>query len=319
MGSDPIALPLLEWMVGPAGSELLEITAIYTQPDRAVGRGQKIVANGIKTWAMERNIPVRQPAKLTDEVRAELAGDQPDVAVVMAYGHILRESFITTPRLGTLNLHASILPDYRGASPIQSAIIRGDDETGVALMRIVKELDAGPVADIERVPIAPLDTALEIEAKLANACVPLVARNMPKLVSGTMEFAAQDHSQASFCRKLTKADGALDFRTAATVLAARINGLHPWPGCRVEIKGQIIRIGLAEAASGEGPPGRVIAIDRTALVIGTGRGVLRLLRLQRPGGRMLPAAEFLRGFPLDLGDTLPSQSMPTLVKSAKSS
>src|SRR5207302_4888394 len=144
--------------------------------DRATGRGQKVQPNGIKEWALARNLPVLQPEKLTPEVRHELAGFNADVALVMAYGHILKDDFIATPRLGTLNLHTSLLPKYRGASPIQTAIASGDRETGVTLMRIVRQLDAGPVADCERVAVAPLDTAADIEAKLSTACVPLLAR-----------------------------------------------------------------------------------------------------------------------------------------------
>ena len=153
MGSDAIALPMLDWLRGE-GATVAQIVAVFTQPDRPVGRGQKVVANGIKQWALSHDLPVHQPEKLTEDVRAELAALLPDVALVMAYGHILREAFITTPRLGTLNLHASLLPRFRGASPIQCAVASGAAETGVALMRIVRELDAGPVADVETVAAA---------------------------------------------------------------------------------------------------------------------------------------------------------------------
>src|SRR5476651_1655619 len=152
----------------------------------------------------------------------------------MAYGHILRDEFIATPRLGTLNLHTSLLPKYRGASPIQAAIASGERETGVSLMRIVRQLDAGPVADVERVPIASLDTAEEVEAKLAAATVPLVARALPRLRDGALTFRPQDDAAATYCRRLEKADGALDFSAPARTLAARVNGLFPWPGCRSE-------------------------------------------------------------------------------------
>ena len=178
----------------------------------------------------------------------------------MAYGHILRDAFIATPRLGTLNLHTSLLPKYRGASPIQTAIANGETETGVSLMRIVRELDAGPVADVEHVPISPRDTALDVEAKLAAACVPLLARTLPALAAGTLKFLEQDHSAATFCRKLQKEDGVLDFTAPAAVLAARINGLNPWPGCTVEIAGQMVKLGLADTvgqSTGDWPPGTI--------------------------------------------------------------
>lgn len=316
MGSDPIALPLLESLIGEAGRKQVELVGVYTQPDRAVGRGQRVVPNAIKTWALAQGIEVRQPTKLTEQECADLAGLTPDVSLVMAYGHILRDAFIEAPRFGTLNLHASLLPNYRGASPIQSAILNGDSKTGISLMRIVRELDAGPVADVEVVSIEKLDTALEIETKLAAACVPLVARNLSALAAGTLVFTEQSHDDATFCRKLTKSDGGLDFTASAEVLAARINGLHPWPGCRVLLDGQSVRVATAESAAGKSAPGVVAGQDDGALIVGTGDGLLRFLQLQRPGGKMLPAADFLRGFPVSPGTKIPSVDMPVLIKSS---
>lgn len=315
-GSDAIALPMLNWLA-EEGRELAEVIAVFTQPDRPVGRGQKITANAIKRWALERHITVYQPEKLVDAVRVHYALLGADVALVMAYGHILKEPFIETPRLGTFNLHASILPRYRGASPIQTAVACGERETGVAFMRMVLRLDAGPVADVERVPIAPTDSAIEVESKLAAACVPLMRRVLPGVRDGTLVFRPQDDAQATFCRKLEKSDGVLDFSVPAAMLAARINGLYPWPACSVEINGQPIKFGLAEAApvaeAASVAPGTVLAGAADALSIATGEGVLLVRQLQRPGGKMLGAAEFLRGFPIAAGTVLPSTPMPALV------
>ncbi len=315
LGSDAIALPLLEW-IASEGSAHARLIAVYTQPDRAVGRGQKIVPNAIKTWALARGLPVFQPEKLTDEVRAHYATLGADLALVMAYGHILRDAFIATPRLGTLNLHASLLPRYRGASPIQTAVANQEAETGVSLMRIVRQLDAGPVAEVERVPIAPLDTALEIEAKLAAACVPLLARTLPRIADESLTFVEQDHAQATFCRKLEKADGALDFSRPARELAARINGLFPWPACSVEWEGATLKFGLADVAETDtrrGAPGEVLSADAAGLLIASGEGVLRIRRLQRPGGKMLNASDFLRGHSIPVGTIFPSTSLRPLV------
>ena len=318
LGSDPITLPLLDWLADHARAQVA-LVAVYTQPDRPVGRGQKVVPNAIKTWALARGLPVYQPEKITAEVRADYAALAPDLALVMAYGKILRPAFIDTPRLGTLNLHASLLPAWRGASPIQTAVAAGETRTGVSLMRIVPELDAGPVADVEPVTIAPLDTALEIERKLANACVPLIARNLVALAAGTLPFVEQDHARATFCRRLVKADGALDFTAPAAALAARINGLFPWPACSFEFDGQPIKVGLADVENdaakddGAGEPGRVLGTDADGLRVATGAGILRLRRLQRPGGKMLPAGEFLRGHPIATGSVLASRPMPDLV------
>ena len=324
MGSDPIALPLLDWLAGE-GVALASIVAVYTQPDRPAGRGQKVEAGPIKQWAVAHSVAVRQPAKLMPDELAWLAAQQPDVALVLAYGHILKDDFIAAPRLGTLNLHASILPKYRGASPIQTAVAQGEPETGVTLMRVVRKLDAGPVADVARVPVAPADTALDVERKLAAACVPLLVRALPRLWEGTLTFALQDEARATYCRRLVKEDGRLDFAAPARTLVARINGLFPWPGCTVEICGVPVKLGLAEDAgvgdrgssrtegSSARLAGEVVGADSDGLLVATGEGILSLRKLQRPGGRMLSAAEFLRGFAVFPGTRLPSAPMPRLV------
>jgi methionyl-tRNA formyltransferase len=314
LGSDPIALPLLDGL-GREGSPG-KIVAVFTQPDRPAGRGQKVGANPIKAWAEARRLPVFQPEKLGAGEQAQLAALGADLALVMAYGHILRDDFIGTPVHGTLNLHTSLLPKYRGASPIQTAIAAGERTTGVTLMRIVRRLDAGPIADFESVPIGPLDTATELEARLAAACVPLVRRALPQLAAGGLAFTEQDAAEATYCRKLGKEDGGLDFAAPAATLAARINGLFPWPGCTVQAAGLSIRLGLADGAGPDvgATPGTVTGTDEAGLLVATGAGLLRLRRLQRPGGRMLPAGEFLRGFPLPPGTRLPSRPMTVLVE-----
>jgi methionyl-tRNA formyltransferase len=329
LGSDAIALPLLEWLSG-AGAKIANVVAVFTQPDRPAGRGQKVQPSAIKTWATTHGLPLFQPDKLTENLRSELAKLAPDLGLVMAYGHILRDDFIGTPRLGMLNLHTSLLPKYRGASPIQTAVANGERETGVTLMRIARRLDAGPVADVERVRIEPLETANDVETKLSHACVPLLTRALPEFAAGTLLFTPQDDSAATYCRKLEKEDGAIDFSAPAEQLAARINGLFPWPACSVEINGLPVKLGLADVADKTGrtdvqpaisdnsgrnadTPGRVLGVDEHGLLVATRIGVLRLRRLQRPGGKMLPATEFLRGFAVPAGTQLPSRQMPELV------
>jgi len=333
LGSDPIALPLLNWLwETDEARAVAQIVGVFTQPDRPVGRGQKITPNAIKQWALARGLPVYQPEALDAAALETLAALRPELSLVMAYGHILRDEFIAEPRLGTLNLHASILPAYRGASPIQTAVANGEKETGLSLMRIVRELDAGPVADVERVPVAPLDTALDVEAKLAAACVPLLARNLPLLAKGELVFREQDHAKATFCHRLQKSDGVLDFARPAAELAARINGFFPWPACSFSVGDKRVKCGLADAMlnveevvaedsaaktvlhtslaepllTSNRSPGTVLGADAEGLLISTGDGILRVRRLQRPGGQMLPAAEFLRGNPI-LADTVCGQ------------
>jgi methionyl-tRNA formyltransferase len=186
-------------------------------------------------------------------------------------------------------------------------------------MRIVRELDAGPVADREVVRIELLDTALQVEKKIAAACVPLIARALPRLISGQLHFQEQVNGDASFCRKLTKADAELDFYTPASVLAKRVNGLHPWPATQVEYKGEPLKFGLADTicqcpdSRSPSAPGEVIGLDQRGLLIATHEGILRVLRLQKPGGKMLDAAEFLRGTPIVPGVIFSSKPMEPLV------
>lgn len=316
MGSDIIALSALNFLVNWDPSRL-KLVGVFTQPDRPSGRGKKLTPNGIKEWAIAREIPVYQPEKI-GEADAEVVRDLGvELVLVMAYGHILRQSFLDLPRLGTYNLHASLLPKYRGASPIQAALAAGDSETGMTLMRMVRRLDAGPMVDKEAFPVERLETGATAEEKLAAACVPLLERSIGNLISRDVSLEEQEEERASHCRKLEKADGALDFAAPARALAHRINALHPWPGCFFEVEGQRIRIGLADYAEEEMEvkvePGTVLAAEKEGLSLATGDGVLKILRLQRPGGRLLDAGDFLRGFSLMPGSVVSSVPMSSLV------
>jgi len=315
LGSDPIALPLLDFLVSAEGARLAEVIAVYTQPDRPHGRGQKLLPGPIKEWARDHHVPVFQPDRLGPADTARLVELETDVALVMAYGQLLKEDFIAAARRGTFNLHTSLLPRYRGASPATSAIASGDAETGVTFMRIVRQLDAGATADVERRPIGPHDTTATMEAALGLAAVPLTERCLSLLQEGDLRFTDQDESRVSYCRRLNKDDGALDFSQPAAMLARRVNALMPWPGCAVEWAGTPLKIGLAEASlePAAGVPGTILGADPHALKVATGAGVLNLLRLQRPGGKMLPAADFLRGCPIQVGVVFPSRPMPDLV------
>ena len=320
LGSDAIALPLLDWLAGE-GRSAAELVGVFTQPDRAAGRGLAVLPGAVKSWALGRGIPVFQPERPGPAEERQLEVLRPDAALVMAYGHILRVEFLSIPPLGMLNLHASLLPKFRGASPIQSAVASGERLTGVSLMRIERRVDAGPVADCEPAAIDPLDTAAQVEAKVAAACVPLCARSLPKLAGGSLHFERQQEALATYCRKLSKEDGVLDFHSPSAVLAARVNGLFPWPGCSVELAGVPVKIGLADAPAAPAPavpaaPGAVLGADGRGLLVAASPGVVRLLRLQRPGGRMLPAVEFLRGFPVQPGTQIESRPMPELVRPA---
>jgi len=314
MGSDPIALPALNAILqGRCGP--IELIAVYTQPDKPRGRGKKIEANAIKLWSHENGIPVLQPNRVDKSVRLEIEAIGTDSILIMAYGHLLSQALIDTPPLGIWNLHTSLLPKYRGASPIQSAIASGDAVTGVSFMQVIKEMDAGPVLDVEKVDIERLDTALELESKLSQACVPLLEKCLPTVFANEASPRPQNEKEASYVRKLTKEDGTIDFRKSAAEISQRINGLFPWPGTRFTFGESTIKVGLADFENEvtEGAAGQVIGLDPKGLAIACGSGVLFLKRLQRPGGKMLDAQSFVRGFELPVGTILDSVKMSRLV------
>ena len=236
----------------------------------------------------------------------------------MAYGHILKRALLETPALGFYNLHGSLLPKFRGATPVEGAIVAGESVTGVSLQRVVARLDAGDVVDAESFPLTRDDTTGAVRGRIAAASVPLVLRALPAIIEGRATFAPQDESLVSHTRKIHRDDSAFDFAAPAGELAARTRALNPWPGVTFPFAEQIFKIGLAESAPEIGPaegavPGTVLGTDRRGLLVVTGDGVLRLLELQRPGGKMLPAPAFLAGCPIPAGTVLESGPMAPLV------
>ena len=317
MGSDSIALPVLEAIRGERCGPV-SIDAIYTQPDRPRGRGKKIAANEIKLWAKENGIPVFQPSKVGKEEHVEIQAINPSTILVMAYGHLLSQKLLDIPERGVWNLHTSLLPKYRGASPIQAAIASGDSATGVSLMKVVRKMDAGPVLDREKTSIGKEDTALELERKLSLITADLVERNLGRIMRGDVYPEEQREGDATYTRKLAKNDGELDFHRPASELACRINGLYPWPASNFEYEDAIIKVGLADFKDEqelEGSSGEILGMGEQGLEVCCGQGILCLKRLQRAGGKMMDAADFLRGFELPAGGRLPSKRMPTLVAS----
>lgn len=316
-GSDEIALPSLEFLHEEFSK--VEIRAVLTQPDRRVGRGRKMAQNAIKKWAESKSIPCRSPEKPSNEECKWLRDEKIDCILVMAYGHILRKSFLEVAPAGCYNLHASLLPSFRGASPIETAMAMGESTTGVTLMEVIPRMDAGPVVDSETVSICPEDTGMILRSKIAQACVPLLKRNIQCLVDGSAEFSPQDESFSTYCRKLTKDDGQLDFSASSKLLVDRIRAFQAWPGCSFPLNGQKIRIGSAESKGME----ISLAVGETAIdsegnfFIGTGDGLLLIKELQRPGGKMLKTADFLRGFDFPFGQIINSFPMNELLLPAK--
>lgn len=321
MGSDPIALPALE-LLHREFADRVVLNGVFTQPDRRSGRGMKRHPNLIKQWAQDHGLPVRQPARLGSEDEAWLVEARSDLLLVMAYGHILRESLIAIPPAGSLNLHASLLPALRGASPIPGAIASGLDITGVTLMRIARRLDAGASGDRETVPIESRDRTPDVSAGIAQAAARLLQRAIPAIIDGSLRFAEQDDSAATYTRIITREDGALDFSMPAVAIERRFRALQPWPGGYFTIEddqSEHIRVEDLDVIDREAReavvPGMVVASGKDGLVVRCGSGCLRIGRLQRPGGRMLPAPDFLRGYPIAAGKILPSIAATPLVGS----
>ncbi len=313
-GSDAIALPSLDFFLREASSAC-ELVGVITQPDRPSGRGKKVCSNPVKSWAGENGVNILDPAKPLEPEVTWLRQEGVVLAMVMAYGHILSSALLDAPKVGTYNLHGSVLPAYRGASPVETALAQGEKQTGVTLMRVVSRMDAGPVVDAEITPIAPDDDGLRLREKLSLACVPLLRRNLPALLAGEATETLQDEEAATYCRKLRKADGALDFFAPAEVLARRVTAFRGWPGSWFEVQGVRVKVGSAKVveSSLEAMPGQVILPSSREVAIGTAEGVLSLLELQRPGGRMMPTAEFLLGFPLLEGEYVGSQTLSELL------
>jgi methionyl-tRNA formyltransferase len=315
MGSDPIVLPLLE-RLATQHADAVELVGAYAQPDRPHGRGMKLVENPVKEWARLHNIPTRQPDKPGADDTAWLREAGCELLLVMAYGHMLKDDLLSVPKLPPLNFHGSLLPELRGASPIDTAIATGRAETGVTLMKIVKKMDSGDMLDVEKVPILPEDNRASLTSKLAAACVPLVDRLIPKLISGNLGWTPQDETKVSYCRILEKDDSNLDFHASACELHNRARGLHLWPGSAFDWSGQRIKVGKTALGGATGAaPGTVVGAG-TSLDVATGDGILKLLMLQRPGGKMLPAADFLRGLPIPVGAVLESRPMKPLERRA---
>lgn len=312
-GSDAICLPGLRYL-REAGQGLCELALIVSQPDRPQGRGKQLQPNPVAAYAREQGIELLQPEKPDAALAAHLMGAGLALGFVMAYGHFLPKALREAPRHGLLNFHGSLLPRYRGASPVETALAMGDAETGVCLMQVVREMDAGAVADCERVAIEPSDTGPLLRARVGEAVVPLLVRTLEPALEGRLSFQAQNVAQATFCRKLTKQDGALDFNESAARIEARLRAFTSWPGGYFEYRGTVIKVGSAEAlpVSDGAAPGTVLAAGE-CFDVATASGVIRFHQLQRPGGRMLPAAAFLLGFPIALGTVLPSVTHPPLV------
>ena len=298
MGTPDFAVPALRALIAADH----EIVRVYTQPPRPAGRGKAPRPSPVQLAAERAGLTVVTPQSFRDpDVIAEFAALDLDAAVVVAYGQILPQPALDAPRLGCLNLHASLLPRWRGAAPIQRAIMAGDVETGVAAMQMEAGLDTGPVLAEVRTPIAVDDTAATLHDRLAALGAPLMVETLARLAAGDLVPRPQPACGATYAAKITKDEARIDWTRPAVEVDAHIRGLSPFPGAWGEIAGQRVKVLLSRAEAGSGAAGT--ALD-DALLVACGQGAVRLLRLQRAGRGVAGAQEFLRGFAVPAGARL---------------
>ena len=268
--------------------------AVLTQPDRPAGRGKKLAQSPVKQFAIERGIDVLQPQTLRDrDIVAELTALEPDILVVAAYGLILPQDVLDIPRSGCLNVHASLLPRWRGAAPIQAAILNGDPQTGITLMSMTAGLDCGPVYAAEALDIGAEETAGELHDRLAELGGCLLLQHFDSILDGSLPAAVQDESQATYAPKISKDDARIDWRAPATELLRRVRAYNPVPGAWFELDGQRIKCWQASRADTAGAaPGTVLSADKNGVVVACGDGALSLDSLQRPGKGRVTGPEF---------------------------
>ncbi len=293
MGTPPFSVPTLAALVQGG----YDVVAVVTQPDRPAGRGRRLEVSPVKSFAVERGLPVLQPSTLKDpEAVAELAGLRPDVIVVAAFGQILRPAVLDLPRHGCINVHASLLPRWRGAAPVQAAILAGDQVTGSTIMRMDVGMDTGPILAQAALAIQPDDSGGTLTARLAQQGADLLVATLPHWLAGQITPQPQNASLATLCRPLRKEQGLIDWALPAGAIALAVRAYNPWPAASTSWQGQQLRVlqALALPGQADGEPGRVVQIDG-AMVVVTGDGLLRLEEVQLAGRAAMSALDFARG------------------------
>jgi methionyl-tRNA formyltransferase len=295
-GTPQFAVPTLEALLATRHI----VSGVITQPDRPKGRGQRLQPTPVKATALSHSVPVFQPERLrTPEVRATLQAWAPDLGVVAAYGKLIPEDLLAIPPLGMINVHASLLPRYRGAAPIQRAVIDGETETGVTIMRVIKALDAGDMLDKVRCPIGPDDTSDVIERRLSELGASLLVEVVERLARGPVQEEPQDDRLATYAARLTKAEGVIDWTLPAGDIHNRVRGLYPWPHAYTYLGDErlIVLATRVEPAPASGAaPGTIVAASADGIRVATGRGgEIAILQVQPEGRRPMSARDFLGG------------------------
>jgi methionyl-tRNA formyltransferase len=303
-GTPPFAAHALAALI----EQQFEVLAVLTQPDRPSGRGMQLKPSAVKQLALQHNLTVLQPASLKSaEIQQQLLDLKADVMVVAAYGLILPLAVLQTPRFGCLNIHASILPRWRGAAPIQRAILAGDAETGVTIMQMDVGLDTGDMLLKKTCPIRPQDTAETLHDTLATLGASGILEVLRQLENAQLTPVAQDNQLATYAAKLSKEEAQLDWTRPAAELERAIRGYQPFPVASTHFNGTPLKIWQASVDTGSGASGTVLALDKNTLLVACGEGALRLEILQKPNGKALPVSAFLQGFSLQVGDQLGSK------------
>lgn len=306
MGSPEFALPSLRRLV-EAGHE---IAGVYTQPDRPVGRGRRLASPPVKALAIERALPVFQPESISSrDAVDQLRRLAPDVGVIAAYGQILRQPVLDVPRLGILNVHASLLPRWRGAAPVPAAILAGDARTGATIMRVVRALDAGPMLDRVEVAILPDDTAGTLLERVAESGAALLVDVLPKWAAGQIQPQPQDESLATYAPQITKTDALIDWETdSAELVCRKVRAFNPWPVAYSHLDGRPLRIlecmAIQRSAAAEPGTIRALADGPAAFAVATAAGEVAIVRVQASGRNAMSAADYLRGHPQIIGKRL---------------
>ena len=286
-----------------------EVALVVTQPDRPAGRGRKTRPTPVRAAALEHGLEiVSLETTRTRAAREIVRAASPDVGVVVSFGQVLGPRFLAVPPLGFLNVHASLLPRHRGASPINAMILSGDAEVGVSVMRLTEGLDEGPVGVRRAAPALPRETAGELHDRLAPMGGEALVETLDGLEAGTIEFVEQDHARATFAGLMTKADGALDFSLPAIEVDRRVRGLHPWPGSWAELHADegsrrvVVERAEPREESSDAPPGEIVAVSPEALTVACGEGVLDIVRVKPSGSRAMNVRDFLNGTAVVPGD-----------------
>ena len=297
MGTPDIAATCLKKILADG----FEVVGVYTQPDRPKGRGMKMVFSPVKEVAIAQNIPVFQPENFREEETVEQLRElKPDVCAVVAYGRILPQKVLDVPTKGCVNIHASLLPQYRGSAPYQWAVLDGLKETGVTAQHMALKMDAGDIIDVARTPIGENETAGELLDRLAVLGADLLSRVLTRFANNDVAGTAQNEDEVTFAPMLDKAMCPIDFTKTARQVHNHVRGLHPWPVATMELQGKKFKVHATAVVDGEGEPGQILGVTKTGLKIACGEGAVEIRSLQAEGGKRMAAPDYFRGHPLEM-------------------